>query len=223
MDIQEILKQVENYRENGRSWCELASIILEVNRKEEWRSDFKSAADWVKQVAKTSGYHPGIIRRMIKVKQFLDRMVSQDIIEIKPGENVPLASVEILERMYPLSPEKVKELFGKALSGEMTLKQVQREYDQVVAQEPSKVSDAKLLPRMAYAFTQRAGMAVKKYYSCSNWGYFTTHLHGDIKKDEVTLMRAIYKDDEYKIASKLKTMVRNGIKKKCTELYFIKC
>jgi hypothetical protein len=63
---------------------------------------------------------------------------------------------------------------------------------------------------------------IKKYYSCSNWGYFTTHLHGDIKKDEVTLMRAIYKDDGYKIASKLKTMVRNGIKKKCSELYFIK-
>jgi len=62
---------------------------------------------------------------------------------------------------------------------------------------------------------------IKKYYTCSKWGYFTCQHHG-YEKDEVTLMRAIYKDDGYKIASKLKTMVRNGIKKKCTELYFIK-
>ena len=64
---------------------------------------------------------------------------------------------------------------------------------------------------------------IKKYYSCSGWGYFTTHLHGNIKKDEVTLMKSIYKNDGYKITSKSKTMVRHdGIKKKCTELYFIK-
>jgi hypothetical protein len=62
---------------------------------------------------------------------------------------------------------------------------------------------------------------IKKYYTCSKWGYFTCQHHG-YEKDEVTLMRAIYKDDGYKIASKLKTMFRNGIKKKCTELYFIK-
>ena len=63
---------------------------------------------------------------------------------------------------------------------------------------------------------------IRKYYSCASWGYFTTHLHGNIKKDEVTLMRSIYKNDGYRIASKLKTISKNGIKKKCTELYFIK-
>ena len=53
--------------------------------------------------------------------------------------------------------------------------------------------------------------------------FFTTHLHGNIEKDEVTLMKSIYKNDGYKIASKSKTMIRHdGIKKKCTALYFIK-
>ena len=63
---------------------------------------------------------------------------------------------------------------------------------------------------------------IKKYYSCASWGYFTIHLHGNIKKDEVTLIKSIYKNDGYRIASKLKTISKNGIKKKCTELYFIK-
>jgi hypothetical protein len=63
---------------------------------------------------------------------------------------------------------------------------------------------------------------IKKYYSCSGWGYFTTHLHGNIPKDEVTLMKAIYKSENYKIASRSKSMIRGDIKKQCSELHFIK-
>ena len=62
----------------------------------------------------------------------------------------------------------------------------------------------------------------RKYYYCASQGYFTTYLHVNIKKDEVTSTRSIYKNDGYRIASKLKTISKNGIKKKCTELYFIK-
>ena len=64
---------------------------------------------------------------------------------------------------------------------------------------------------------------IKKYYSCSNWGYFTNHLHGIIEKNEITLMKSIYKDEKYKIISCQKTLLRNNIKKQCLELYFIKC
>jgi len=63
---------------------------------------------------------------------------------------------------------------------------------------------------------------IKKYYSCSNWGYFTTHLHGNIPKNEVTLMKSIFKNEGFNITSKSKTIIRHdGIKKICTLLYFI--
>ena len=63
---------------------------------------------------------------------------------------------------------------------------------------------------------------IKKYYSCSGWGYFTNHLHGILDKNEITLMKSIYKDEGYKIISRQKTLLRNNTKKQCLELYFIK-
>ena len=62
---------------------------------------------------------------------------------------------------------------------------------------------------------------IKKYYTCSKWGYFTCQHHG-YEKDEVPLTRAIYKDDGYKILSNQKTLTRKNIKKVYTELHFIK-
>ena len=49
---------------------------------------------------------------------------------------------------------------------------------------------------------------IKKIYSASTWIYYTAHLHGSVKKNEITLMKSIYKD--------------HGIKKKCTILHFLK-
>ena len=49
-----------------------------------------------------------------------------------------------------------------------------------------------------------------------------TNLHVDIPKDEVTLMKAIYKNENYKIASRSKSMIFGDIEKQCSELHFIK-
>ena len=62
---------------------------------------------------------------------------------------------------------------------------------------------------------------IKKYYSCSNWAYITSHLH-NIEKNEVSLMKAMFKDDGHKILSNQKTLTRKNIKKVYTELHFIK-
>ena len=61
---------------------------------------------------------------------------------------------------------------------------------------------------------------IKKYFSCSNWAYMTAHLH-NIEKNEVSLMKAMFKDDGYKILSNQKTLTRKNIKKVYTELHFI--
>ena len=62
---------------------------------------------------------------------------------------------------------------------------------------------------------------IKKYFSCSNWAYMTSHLH-NIEKNEVSLMKAMFKDDGQKILSNQKTLTRKNIKKVYTELHFIK-
>lgn len=62
---------------------------------------------------------------------------------------------------------------------------------------------------------------IKKYYRCSTWGYFVSINNGE-KGDEITLLRSIFKDHDYKIFSKDIITEYNGIKKRYTKLYFNK-
>ena len=62
---------------------------------------------------------------------------------------------------------------------------------------------------------------IKKYYKCGNWGYFST----DEKKgmgNEIGLLKALYKNEDYEITSKRKMCIRDSIKKLQVELYFNK-
>lgn len=62
---------------------------------------------------------------------------------------------------------------------------------------------------------------IQKYYKCGTWGYFSN----ETKKgsgNEITLLRSIYKNDDYDILSKRIMNERDGKKKPYTVLIFIK-
>lgn len=63
---------------------------------------------------------------------------------------------------------------------------------------------------------------IKKYYRCSTWGYFVAinnSSSGEIG-DEITLLKAIFKDHDYKIFSKDITTEYKNVKKRYTTLFF---
>jgi hypothetical protein len=60
---------------------------------------------------------------------------------------------------------------------------------------------------------------IKKCYRCSSWGYFVSE-NNDQQGDEITLLKAIYKDHGFDIFRKDVTAVINGIKKRYTKLFF---
>lgn len=60
---------------------------------------------------------------------------------------------------------------------------------------------------------------IKKYYRCSTWGYFVSINNGEIG-DEISLLKAIFKDHGYRIFSKDITTEYNNVKKRYTTLYF---
>jgi hypothetical protein len=62
---------------------------------------------------------------------------------------------------------------------------------------------------------------IKKYYRCSTWGYFVSVNNGE-KGDEITLLRSIFKDHDYKIFSKDIVTEYLGVKKRYTQLFFSK-
>ena len=60
---------------------------------------------------------------------------------------------------------------------------------------------------------------IKKYYRCSTWGYFVSINNKEIG-DEISLLKAIFKDHDYRIFSKDITTEYNNVKKRYTTLYF---
>ena len=165
MDLPETLKQIVNYRKSGENWYRLADIIREVSRSEAWRANYNSNADWLKEAAKLSGHHPAVIRRMIRAMYFLDRMVEHEGIVFDNNGNIPLASLEILERMYPIDSKRTKELVGNALNGKVTLREVQKEYDNLVAKHLGTVTQNVLVIGPSKIFHKRAANAIHKSIS----------------------------------------------------------
>ncbi len=61
---------------------------------------------------------------------------------------------------------------------------------------------------------------IKKYYRCCRWGYFVWENNGK-KGDEITLLRAIYKDHDYNILSKNILIEYDGVKNRYVKLFFL--
>ena len=64
-------------------------------------------------------------------------------------------------------------------------------------------------------------LQIKKCYRCSSWGYFVCLKKG-VNCDEITLLKAIFKDHGYKIFSKDIVTEYNNEKKRYTKIYFNK-
>lgn len=160
MDIELAIEEITDFRKRGQNWYRLAGVVQEVTRRQLWRSMFNSNAEWVKEAAARSGYHPAVIRRMVRAKEFVDRMASEAGIEFYKEDDMPLASLEVLERMYQLAPSRVKDLLPDAIQGRITLREVQEEYDDIVNKNPGKAEQRGLERRQANAFEQRATAAI---------------------------------------------------------------
>ena len=64
---------------------------------------------------------------------------------------------------------------------------------------------------------------IKKYYKCGTWNYFVNqHTKEGEEISEISLLRAIFKDENYEIISRKKIKLMDGIKKHMTNLIFLK-
>jgi hypothetical protein len=162
MDATKALKLVENYKVKGGRWHELAGIIHDVCKNETWRSTYNTNSEWLDAVSKSSGFHSTVIRRMLRAKEFLERMLTEESNTLKIGEEIPLASLEILERLHSINPGISKRFLGKVLCGEMTYREVQKEYDTLVFAQTEKKGRTRMGPRLSKEFHYRAIKAIQK-------------------------------------------------------------
>jgi hypothetical protein len=73
------------------------------------------------------------------------------------------------------------------------------------------------------AYLKENVMNIKKYYKCGTWNYFVNqHTKEGEALSEISLLRAIFKDENYEIISRKKIKLIDGIKKHMTNLIFLK-
>ena len=63
---------------------------------------------------------------------------------------------------------------------------------------------------------------LKKFYNSSTWGWYNNIKYKDNNPDVICLLKNIYKNHDYNIFSKSIIHNINNIKKRYTEIYFIK-
>jgi len=138
----------------------LAEIVSAVEKSGTWTKRYSTRTEWIEEAARVSGYGLRVIYRMLKVKGFLDMMVEKGKVYLPEGADIPLASIEIIQRMHPLSEAKASQLLDQAIHGRVTLKEVQTVYDDIVSQNLEKAGKKKVLPRLVHSFSESAVQAV---------------------------------------------------------------
>jgi len=156
MDIlSHTLEEIRGFKHKGRNWFEMANLLRDVGQTGAWMTLYPSYPAFLKSAAMESGYALRVIHRMLRVRDFLYRLIEIEGFSLPEGTDLPLAALEILERMYPLDPRKTIQLIGRAVRGEITLRGVQEVYDSV-SKEQEKPGKNRLSPRSLRQFEQRA-------------------------------------------------------------------
>ena len=60
---------------------------------------------------------------------------------------------------------------------------------------------------------------IRRLYKCGSWNYF---IQKEENRDEVGLLKSIFKSEKYELVSKMKYTERDGEKKKYSHIYFFK-
>lgn len=133
MDLQETIEKLDGFKEKGGNWVIMSDLIRDVTLSDAWVGHYKSNADWLKAAAQMSGYQPTVIRRMLRVRNFLDKMIENKKLSLPKDGTLPLASLEIIERLYPLAPDTAFELLVRAVEGKVTLREVDKIYSSLLS------------------------------------------------------------------------------------------
>jgi len=160
LKISEAIENITNFRNKGINWLRMAEIVSTIEKSGSWTERYASRTEWIQEAARVSGYGLRVIYRMLKVKAFLDMMVETEKLLLPEGADIPLASIEVIQRLHPLQQDMASQLLGRAIRGDVTLKEVQKVYDNIVCQNLEKAGKKKVLPRLVHNFEESAVLAV---------------------------------------------------------------
>lgn len=129
MTIEEALKELAGAKASKMPWMRIAEI-LQVARKSQRGG--RLTGEFMDQAGRTSGYAPGLLRRLEAARQFLldlDRdHPNLRATERLGGATAMVFKVEQLKRLYGQAPEKALKLYDDVAAGKVTVRELERQY-----------------------------------------------------------------------------------------------
>jgi hypothetical protein len=123
-------------------WYAIALTVKETLEQGTWRKDFKTSIEWLKKYAKESGYSTNTLRRLGKLTAFVDHLIKTGIVTETANVNkLSHTKLEIVSRIWSLSPDKAHELASQMLANAASrrLRNLRGQYQALRLLESSKL------------------------------------------------------------------------------------
>jgi hypothetical protein len=183
MELEDILKDLEDAKSRKKDWREIGRILVEVQQSGRWRDEYQSPTAWLAAVADTTRFSKGFLHRFRTVYEFIERW-QEDRPEtelLENGSHFSFASGELIKRLHDIDPAKADELLLEISKRKVPYHEVKTAYEHaagiskpkkepkasfggVVNYGPGKaknLSASKFVIRQSRAFSERAYQAVE--------------------------------------------------------------
>lgn len=134
MQTKDALAALKDAKLEKRDWREVSGIVNEILSSRAWRGEFENMSAWLEAAGEISGYSSSMLRRMVAVRDFLDRekeTYGEPNILVDTTTRAPFAAMELLKRIHDIDPSAAKEVFGKILSSDVSHRDVQATYQEL--------------------------------------------------------------------------------------------
>jgi len=157
-----VLSQLTALKKMRRGWWEFAEVIRDVETQKLWIGQFDSRSEWQRQAAQASGYTIEILRRMVQIRNFIALSTSKEEVPSPADKSISMYSLEIINRLYDISPKKAIDLYADLLAGKVTLRKLRSAYDEEIEKTINYVDHHRSFRRMQQVFVDSAHQLVSK-------------------------------------------------------------
>ena len=134
MSVDDALDALKDAKLEKRDWREVSGIVNEILATRVWHGRFENMSAWLDAAGEHSGYSSSMLRRMVAVRDFLDRHKQEfgaPEILVDTSTRAPFAAMELLKRIHDIDKTKAKDVFTQILAGRVSHREVQAIYQKL--------------------------------------------------------------------------------------------
>lgn len=160
--LESLLSRLAGAKQNKVAWAHVAGLVRGLYA--EAHSGIATKDGHLRLAAKSSGYTPGALRRMVSALEYGQRLERERRVgSLERLLDLPYYAVEALKRLDDLDRQAVDTLIPQLLAGDITYPEVIRRYNEAANLRPQALNGQKAGRRSALAFLDLSRQAAERH------------------------------------------------------------